>query len=954
MTNLRITTLHVEGFRGLNQPVEFDLSAPITLLFAPNGTGKTTVCEAAEWLLTAQVERLRDQTFDVNLLRSVFGDEPREPYVRGELTIGDRSCTMTRTPKGAWFDKEPRGRPERIGNILATLAPAAAAPDAHHKTAIALRQNWLRGTRFLSSEALAALVDTDEASVDRRKQVFADLFGIRHLLDAERACNKYVEELEVFERQLARQVRATEVEIQTLRSQIAADSPVQPSSDSIVNELGRAEAGLDIPQSATAGDPRFLAERIEAALVVHARRDRVRGIQQNALDKALATFARREVLGAELTKLNGDIESVAKEVGDVEVRAREKAEECIRLSEEKARFNTLRRQLNGTLAEVTARLEQFQQCLDATGLPAPATWAALQSAMPETGWSTDQIEARERELKAAIGIADEFATEVAALAPIQAAADRARAEVLSADQMTALEKEVTEAERLAASTRAQADALLQPIERIRDAGRALLDQVHPPDGTDCPLCGHDWPSADALRAAIEAASLRAPRLITLTSAAAESADVIAESARVRLRDAVGKQSQAQRLQRHLQTATASVEQKRRAFARLRLDPTDLSLRRATEDLIDRVKLALAMVELDRVVEAHSAVIDLRPLFGSNRSPRQGFNDVTAAITLRQAEVDATIAKTTSDEEQATGERDSLRTDYASKQQLLGALRNRKTEGETEIRTLTAGWSNAAPGLEWTQDNMRATQARLSDEAQKLATIDTLISAAKGALDRQERLIRLRGLENELKPLRARRRRMRARLTAGRKASSAFGEAYTRISSTQVKALSAVVNPLFARMHANRVVDAIGLGEAESFLRWFATAGEAQLDPKNNFSQGQKQDLALALFLARARSLGGTFFLDEPVAHLDDLNRVGLLDVIRVAVLERGADLNLVITTASRTLARHLVEKFANVDTVESAFGKLRPLRVIELTGNARTGVSKEHVYPSGAATTTSS
>ncbi|AHG22565.1 hypothetical protein Z042_01225 [Chania multitudinisentens RB-25] len=35
-----------------------------------------------------------------------------------------------------------------------------------------------------------------------------------------------------------------------------------------------------------------------------------------------------------------------------------------------------------------------------------------------------------------------------------------------------------------------------------------------------------------------------------------------------------------------------------------------------------------------------------------------------------------------------------------------------------------------------------------------------------------------------------------------------------------------------------------------------------------------QDIARS----KARTLGGSFFLDKPVAHLDDLNRVAMMDI----------------------------------------------------------------------------
>src|SRR5690606_10243176 len=61
-----------------------------------------------------------------------------------------------------------------LNEMLGRLAPAAAAANSHHLRAIPLRQGWLRGTRFLSAEALATLVDSDDGTVERRKDVFAD------------------------------------------------------------------------------------------------------------------------------------------------------------------------------------------------------------------------------------------------------------------------------------------------------------------------------------------------------------------------------------------------------------------------------------------------------------------------------------------------------------------------------------------------------------------------------------------------------------------------------------------------------------------------------------------------------------------------------------------------------------------------------------------------------------
>lgn len=52
--------------------------------------------------------------------------------------------------------------------------------------------------------------------------------------------------------------------------------------------------------------------------------------------------------------------------------------------------------------------------------------------------------------------------------------------------------------------------------------------------------------------------------------------------------------------------------------------------------------------------------------------------------------------------------------------------------------------------------------------------------------------------------------------------------------------------------------------------------------------------------------------------------MGLPVFFRATIMESGAGMKLVITTASRALARHLTEKFAYVGRVETPMG--RPTR----------------------------
>lgn len=82
-------------------------------------------------------------------------------------------------------------------------------------------------------------------------------------------------------------------------------------------------------------------------------------------------------------------------------------------------------------------------------------------------------------------------------------------------------------------------------------------------------------------------------------------------------------------------------------------------------------------------------------------------------------------------------------------------------------------------------------------------------------------------------------------------------------------------------------------------------------------------------------------MDEPIAHLGDLNRVAMLDIFRL-VATSMPNMNLILTTASDSLARHLAQKFSSLPDEHL-------LSTIYLEGNPRTGVkstvTRNAIYP---------
>jgi hypothetical protein len=163
----------------------------------------------------------------------------------------------------------------------------------------------------------------------------------------------------------------------------------------------------------------------------------------------------------------------------------------------------------------------------------------------------------------------------------------------------------------------------------------------------------------------------------------------------------------------------------------------------------------------------------------------------------------------------------------------------------------------------------------------------------------------------------------------------------RLLSTQIRPLLRAISSFYLRTQGNPFIDSIGVDPDRNVLRWLGQLVDANALSAVEMSQGQRQDLALSIFLARARRDRGTFILDEPLAHLDDLNRVAFFDTLRAMVAETNADLapfRLVITTASWSLVRHLRAKFAHVAPANGS----PALRVLELVGDPRSGIEVRH------------
>ncbi len=92
MKLLSITSNYFRGF-GSNYQIQF--ASPLTIIYGPNGTGKTAIAEALEWLLFANTYRRKytdiDEVEHRGALKSVLCPEGELPSVQAEFQLTDGS-----------------------------------------------------------------------------------------------------------------------------------------------------------------------------------------------------------------------------------------------------------------------------------------------------------------------------------------------------------------------------------------------------------------------------------------------------------------------------------------------------------------------------------------------------------------------------------------------------------------------------------------------------------------------------------------------------------------------------------------------------------------------------------------------------------------------------------------------------------------------------------------------
>ncbi len=922
MSTTWIDWIEVRGVRSVWDSDRVPLDAMVTLIVAPNGTGKTTLCEAAELLLTGRVQRTKQRDARRNWLRSAALDPEVDATVAAAVRGGDQRLTLTAHLAsdgdvkllGGTGDLARRGHSELLELLV---PPTSMVGDWIGQRAVAGRRAWVRGARFLYVQQVGHLLDDDD--VDARSAVFADLLGVGAFEQQREVAREWLTQLDRRRREL-RGLRA-DAELNLARARARLDEQAPTDAEQLRGTLDHVNTQLrslraQWPVLTWAAD--LGAAPANAAATV-ALLEALAVVRSHCSAAATEAGVRRQ----QLADLSAALPTLLE--FDALVKARDLAETArgeaqVALAAHDAE--------DGRLAQ---QAEQAQRLLSEVGkldlassgeleaMP-PAQWSHV---LPEVAWSPEERVARREELLSARHLAARAhagATERASLAT----------------RLAAPAADLEKARQAVAETKARMEAAAwqlrergEPLERLSEAVKALLSDHR--DEHECPACGHDWFSSDALAAALRRGLGPVPQWLADMRAGLEQAKSAFDATRHALADAEVAQRSRQTMRSRLAELDREQDAWRSAAAALHLQegaaPPDTAIVDAAMNRLERAEHLLRVRERLNQLGAEAPEASLLDRVAALRSIARTRTAALAGSGARRAATRAQLQQVLQARKQALEERQgALGHEIERRNQLRGRWAALGGQGEPTQEAVEHAHTDTqaqAIALGATHDSLLEASAHLERLRRRLSLGEEMAQAERTDGDLMRRLGRLD----------AERERVDRSIIA-------ITEAERRHATDVLDRLRATIAATFRRAQANPVIDDIELHE-EELLRFTAMAGDTPLHTEHQLSLGQRQDLALAVFLSRARSLGGTFFLDEPFLHLDDLNRTAMLDLLRVLVLQDGSRLALVVTTASEALARHVDQKLSPLQPI----GARPALRVVRLRGGPRDGVTVHFAPP---------
>lgn len=909
MTDFSIEHLEIENFRGIPGELSLDLSAPLTVIYAANGSGKSSVCQAVEWLLTGRVEGV-----PVSSLACLWGKG--ETSVKAVCRLGNQIIGLHRTLSGLKMNTS--GTPEILSDIdlLIKITPQETGPEGRSNVRQNLKTEWLRSSRWLYSSALSLLIDNEHAAL--RKQIFANILGYGHLIPVLNKLSAYIDAIPS-DRSLLTKRRQIEEYIRQLSDEAGQQMHAQTRISKNLDEYAHLTGYVPLAEASfeqVCDDAAMHAAQQEQGLELRQQHLNVVLAGENALLNA----AQNEAL---LRQRNGQH---SQQLDKLREEHRLRTE---RLSGERRQAEESRNRAERAEHSVTSLLVWDQLRIRLSELcgmePSVLKPGHVLDALPSISRTESERGSLLRAWTALWETRNRWEGFEEKIADLR----------LKVTQSPELE-EVTALELAKDAARNNHTRLVGLFESMSSATEQLcalgLELLKHSQDNACPLCSVPQSDHQALMHRIGSTQgAMSPVVADALKASKDAADEV-ERSKVLWLAAQKSWQEAQNAQREIENVTQRVSGiiSESGIAAWETDLRPESLSQKLEDSLKRANLTV------------SAGIFFENTIGLDEERAGGSEYLDERIRAERSVLTASIAE---EKQKCVAFTNAEPEKVEALKSLEGQIASAIQEVENGERTLAEffrkqaylheSWRFLCGNAAVTGEMLNNLQRAQADALDTVHQAKRSLEQAKAALISSQAYARLTALHQDFARLNEQISLRQRRLEAGKNALSAWSEHISTVSQNSLKRLMTPASELFSKMHANEVYQSLSMGQEQGAFCWEAVAeelsGDAKtIDAESHFSQGQRQDLALSLFLARARSLKGSFFLDEPVAHLDDLNRVAMMDIFRMLSTSESS-MRLILTTASNGFRKHLRQKFSAGECRDQ-------LRIITLEGNPKQGV----------------
>ncbi len=605
----RLGLLSIKDFRGIRR-MEIDLSADLVLIHGRNGTGKTSLFDALEWVFLGEVEHLSDVPNDGDQripFVNIFSDDGAA-HVSLQLLSPEGTTTLERSI-GLKQNQALRYRNRSFGDDRTALIEVLG--DQARDLNVGSLRDLVRSTSFLAQATLRrffsktpgeryAAVSHLLGTQDYEK-FLKKLSGIRSEFSKERSANLLIEE------ELQASLTAKRADLERLNNQLV-NSPAGAELDTRLKRvLERIVLLLKASHSEIAtisiNEP-YLFEEIQAFLDVSGEWRRV---SETSLQARLQNLASIETSAQQLQEQEHQAAALRSDITQIESQSGKVATDLQRLEKDRRSNEEAIAEANGALQAMSSivtllqrlaiTVEREQQLRQVVAV-ADQQVAALIKQEEDKRSEREQIQpgldahsstratlsTESESLHQQLRILSELKGRSSEVARYRAEMEEIQTEVRASESIVASKQSELEREDLSYATMFAAiqssitslESAKVNSERYRSLLSSFREFVHNPN---CPLCGQSYSSAEELSRRIDA---------TLEGEPAElrRAETDLNSSRQRLKVVVANQDQ---LRSDLARAASSIRS-----GRTRLNEIVAQLG-ALEDLAGRVNLPIEVI-----------------------------------------------------------------------------------------------------------------------------------------------------------------------------------------------------------------------------------------------------------------------------------------------------------------------------------------------------------------------